>query len=165
MQKYWSHSNSTVGLVHNFPHGILAWEGAFRSAPSSIASSAALTPGCSLGRSRNQRKNATAQITPSAPNATNAQRQLMNTRTVATRNGVNAPPHRALSQRMPCARTRSLDGSQMVKIFVTFGKQPASPAPNRKRHTTMERKFHAAPVAAVKIDHITTTFISTLRGP
>ena len=53
----------------------------------------------------------------------------------------------------------------MVKILVTFGKHPASPTPNRKRHTTIDRKFHAAPVAAVNIDHMTTTFINTLRGP
>lgn len=45
------------------------------------------------------------------------------------------------------------------------GKHPASPAPNRKRHTTIEAKFHAAPVNAVNVDHITTTFMSTLRGP
>src|SRR5688572_22541487 len=106
-----------------------------------------------------------AQNIPKAPKTTNAQRQLMNPRTHATSNGVNAPPHRAASQRIPCARTRSLEGSQIVKIFVTLGKQPASPAPKRNRHTTIDVKFQAAPVAAVKMDHITTTFISTLRGP
>jgi hypothetical protein len=66
---------------------------------------------------------------------------------------------------MPWARTRSFEGSQMVKIFVTFGKHPASPTPNRNRHTTIDTKFQAAPVAAVNSDHITTTFINTLRGP
>ncbi len=41
----------------------------------------------------------------------------------------------------------------MVKDFVKFGKQPASPAPNRNRVTAIEVKLHAQPVAAVKNDH------------
>src|SRR5262245_14627306 len=85
--------------------------------------------------------------------------------TTATKAGVNAPPHLALSQRMPCARTRSVAGSQMVKTLVKFGKHPASPAPKSNRQTIIETRFHAQPVAAVKNDHITTTFISTRRGP
>jgi len=41
--------------------------------------------------------------------------------------------------------TRSFDGIQIVKIFVTFGKHPASPTPKKARHTIIETKFHAAP--------------------
>ena len=66
---------------------------------------------------------------------------------------------------MPCARTRSCSGSQVVKALVRFGKQPASPAPKRKRVTTSETKFQAQPVAAVKKDHQSTMRMSTLRGP
>src|SRR5262249_20539931 len=79
--------------------------------------------------------------------------------------GVNAPPHRALIHMMPCARTRSAGGSQVVKALVTFGKQPASPAPNRKRVATRDAKFHAHPVAAVKNDHQMTIRIRTRRAP
>ena len=83
----------------------------------------------------------------------------------ATASGVSAPPHRALSHRMPCARTRSLSGSQVVKALERLGKQPASPAPNMKRVTVSETKLHAHPVAAVKQDHHSTMRSSTLRGP
>ena len=66
---------------------------------------------------------------------------------------------------MPCARTRSSCGSQSVKTLVRFGKQPASPAPNRNRQTTRDARFQAQPVAAVNTDHMATTRISTFRGP
>ena len=66
---------------------------------------------------------------------------------------------------MACARTRSLPGSQVVKALVRLGKQPASPAPNRKRVTYSEVKLQAQPVAAVKNDHQITMRMSTLRGP
>ena len=64
-----------------------------------------------------------------------------------------------------CARVRSLVGSHALKAFVRLGKQPASPAPNRNRVTTIETWFHAQPVAAVKNDHQSTTRMSTLRAP
>jgi hypothetical protein len=83
----------------------------------------------------------------------------------ATRGGVNAPAQRALSHMMPCARTRSRAGSQVVKALATLGKQPASPAPNRKRVPNSAGKLHAHPVAAVKVDHHSTMRIRTLRGP
>ena len=57
---------------------------------------------------------------------------------------------------MPCARTRSFSGSQVVNALVTFGKQPASPAPKRNRVTASETKFQAQPVAAVKKLHHST---------
>lgn len=53
----------------------------------------------------------------------------------------------------------------MLKALVRFGKQPASPAPNRNLVTTMELRFHMAPVAAVKTDHQMTMRMRTLRGP
>ena len=82
-----------------------------------------------------------------------------------TSSGVNAPPQRALNHMMPCARTRSCTGSHSVNALVTFGKQPASPTPNRNRKNTSETSPHAQPVAMVKSDHIITTRMSTLRGP
>jgi len=78
---------------------------------------------------------------------------------------VKAPPQRAKVHISPCARTRSRRGSHVVKDLVRFGKQPASPAPNRKRVATSEVKLQAQPVAAVKKDHHSTIRISTLRGP
>src|ERR1041385_8171074 len=106
-----------------------------------------------------------AQTTPMLPKNTNAQRHDTNENTHATSNGVNAPPQRALSHIMPCARTRSTAGSQIVKAFVKLGKHPASPIPKQNRQATSEIMFHAQPVAAVKADHMSTTRISTLRGP
>ena len=85
--------------------------------------------------------------------------------TVTTSTGVNAPPHRAPIHMSACARVRSFFGSHVLNAFVRFGKQPASPIPNRKRVTHIEAKFHAHPVAAVKNDHHSTTRTSTLRAP
>ena len=78
---------------------------------------------------------------------------------------MNAPPQRALSHRIACARSRSRDGSHVVNALVRFGKHPASPAPKSARATTSETKFQTQPVAAVKIDHQITMRISTRRGP
>src|SRR6266851_2822181 len=79
--------------------------------------------------------------------------------------GVNAPPQRALSQRMAWARSRSRVGSHVVKARVRLGKQPASPAPKSARVTSRDVAFHTQPVAAVKNDHHTTTRVRTRRGP
>jgi hypothetical protein len=65
----------------------------------------------------------------------------------------------------PCARERSLRGSQVLNALVRFGKHPASPAPKSIRMIHSERKPHAAPVSAVKDDHHSTTRTSTRRGP
>src|SRR6266566_2920324 len=99
------------------------------------------------------------------PKKTNVQRQDTNESTHATRSGVNAPPQRALSHMIPWARTRSAAGNQMVKALVRLGKQPASPAPKQKRQRISERALQAQPVAAVNVDHMTTTRMRTLRGP
>src|SRR2546428_9639025 len=100
-----------------------------------------------------------------APKTVKAFRQETNENTHTTSNGVKAPPQRALNHMMPCARVRSCLGSQVVKAFVKFGKQPASPAPNRNRVTSSAPRFQTQPVAAVKNDHQTTTRIKTFRGP
>src|ERR1043165_7804312 len=99
------------------------------------------------------------------PNNPNACRQDRSEKTHTTSNGVNAPPQRALSHITPTARLRSSRGSQLVNILARFGKQPASPAPNRNRVTSSETRLQAQPVAAVKNDHQTPTRISTWRGP
>src|SRR6266478_7043802 len=106
-----------------------------------------------------------AQTTPSPPKAKNAYRQLTYCRIQTTSKGVKAPPQRAKVHMMPCARTRSTGGSQVVKALVRFGKQPASPAPNRNRVTNMDEKFHMTPVSAVNADHHNTIRIRTFRGP
>src|SRR5258706_258461 len=102
---------------------------------------------------------------PIAPNNANAPRHDIHENTQTTSSGVNAPPQRALSHITRTARLRSVPGSQLVNIFARFGKQPASPAPNKNRVTSSDTRFHAQPVAAVKNDHQSTTRISTLRGP
>ena len=68
----------------------------------------------------------------------NACRQLTNAMTITTSNGVIAPPQRAPIHRTACASVRSRFGSHALKAFVRFGKQPASPAPNRNRTTAIE---------------------------
>src|SRR5258706_16091718 len=102
---------------------------------------------------------------PIAPNSRKACRQDINKKPHTPSNGVNAPPQRALTHITPTARLRSSAGSKLVNIFARLGKQPASPAPKRKRVINSEAAFHAHPVAAVKNDHQSTTRISTLRGP
>src|SRR5262245_8977152 len=102
---------------------------------------------------------------PMAPNNSKACRHDIQENTHTTSSGVKAPPQRALSHITPTARLRSSRGSQLVNILARFGKQPASPAPKRKRVTNSDARFQAQPVAAVKNDHHTTTRMSTLRGP
>src|ERR1043165_5630711 len=102
---------------------------------------------------------------PMKPNNPKARRQDIKENTHTTSNGVNAPPHRALNHITPTARLRSSRGSQLVNILARFGKQPASPAPNRKRVTSSDTRSQTQPAAVVKNDHQTTTRMSTLRGP
>src|SRR5450432_635825 len=83
----------------------------------------------------------------------------------AASKGVNAPPQRALSHMIPCARTRSGAGSHVVKALVRFGNAPDSPMPNSICVIAREVKFHVAPMNAVKNDHQITMRINTLRGP
>src|SRR5687767_8413869 len=107
----------------------------------------------------------TVQTTPSSANKRNAVRQFTKDMTATTSNGVIAPPQRAPIHMTACARVRSTLGSQVLNALVRFGKQPASPAPNRNRVIHIETKFQAQPVAAVKKDHHRTTRTSTLRAP
>ena len=60
---------------------------------------------------------------------------------------------------------RSPTGSQADSMRVRLGKQPASPAPNMKRITHSDARFHAAPVRAVNTDHSSTSWVSTRRTP
>ena len=85
--------------------------------------------------------------------------------TQMTNSGVKAPPQRAPSHSMTCARVRSWSGNQIMNALVRFGKQPASPMPKQNRAMTREARFQTYPVAAVKTDHMITTRINTLRGP
>ena len=48
---------------------------------------------------------------------------------------------------------------------VRLGKQPASPAPNRKRIVHSDTKFQAAPVKAVNSDQARTTWVRMRRTP
>jgi hypothetical protein len=76
-----------------------------------------------------------------------------------------APPRRVPMKITPCALPRSAIGNQLAKLREMLGKAPASPTPNRKRTTSSEAKFHAAPVIIVNADHHRTIRVSTLRGP
>src|ERR1043166_2781242 len=102
---------------------------------------------------------------PMPPNNPKAPRHDIQEKTQTTSSGVNAPPQRALNHITPTARLRSLQGSQLVNILARFGKQPASPAPNRKRVTSNETMFQTQPVAAVNNDQQAATRINTFRGP
>ena len=74
----------------------------------------------------------------------------------STSGGVTAPPQRVHAHISACAFTRSPRGNHWLSMRVRLGKQPASPAPNRKRIASIELKLHAAPVSAVKNDHAST---------
>lgn len=78
---------------------------------------------------------------------------------------MNAPPQRAPIHMIACARVRSCRGSHALNAFVRLGKQPASPAPNRKRVIHIDATFQVQPVAAVKNDHHNTTRARTRRAP
>src|SRR5262249_31488756 len=106
-----------------------------------------------------------AQTKPMTPNRTNVCRHESQDMTQITSSGVNAPPQRALSHMMTCARVRSRLGSQTMNALVKLGKHPASPTPKKNRATSNDVRFQTYPVAAVKSDHMTTTRINTLRGP
>src|SRR3954470_17106578 len=79
--------------------------------------------------------------------------------------GANAPPQRPKAHITAWALTRSDNGNQADSIRVRLGKQPASPAPNRKRTSQSDTRFHAAPVSAVKTDQINTNWLRTQRTP
>ena len=123
------------------------------------------TLGFCAGSSRNQAQKATAQTSPSEPKIGKAWRHPTYDTTQITKGGVNAPPHRALSHMIPCARTRSLFGSHVWKALVRLGKQPASPAPNMNCVVIRAKRLATKPVAAVKHDHHTTMRSNTRRGP
>src|SRR6266516_3080186 len=89
----------------------------------------------------NPRAKKNAQTSPTAPKSTKVLRHDNHDITQITSNGVNAPPQRALNQRMLCARVRCSGGSQIAKDFVRFGKQPASPAPKMRRATSSDARF------------------------
>ena len=82
-----------------------------------------------------------------------------------TISGVNAPPQRAASHMMACARVRSSPANQLLNAFVRFGNAPASPTPNRNRIIVSDQNPVARPVAIVKADHQTTMRVITSRGP
>src|SRR4051794_15659420 len=83
----------------------------------------------------------------------------------ANKNGLNAAPQRAAAQSKPPARPRTARGSQFACTRAMFGYAPASPAPNRNRNVSNERKPVAAPVNAVKNDQASTTRVSASRAP
>src|SRR5262249_22240436 len=102
---------------------------------------------------------------PVRPNATKLARHpqlvTMNSATGAD----SMPPKRDPRNITPFARPRSTTGNQRENVRATFGKAPASPAPNRNRMATNEFKPRAAPVNIVNADHQTTMRVSTRRGP
>src|SRR6202044_3666545 len=104
------------------------------------------------GLSLNQNQNTAHHTSPSEAKATKEIRQPIRPMQANTRGGVAAPPQRAKAHNMACALPRSRAGSHMLSMRVRMGKQPASPAPNRKRMTQRDTTFQAAPVSAVKTD-------------
>ena len=102
---------------------------------------------------------------PIAPNSTKAHRHDIKAKSPTTSGGVNARPQRANIHMTPSRGCVHLAGSQFVNVLVRFGKQPASPAPKKKR----------IPQHGAEIPHEArrggegrppdTTRINTLRGP
>ena len=54
-------------------------------------------------------------MTPMTPKSSNVRRHEIAEISIATSSGVNAPLTRVASQRIACARSRSLTGSQVVE--------------------------------------------------
>ena len=129
------------------------------------ATSSGEIDGCSSGRSRYHARQAAAHTTPVRPKITNDARQPHWEITSSASGTEIMPPTREPSSMTPLARPRSLSGNQRDKLRAMFGNAPASPAPNRKRITTSDRKPCAAPVSMVKADHHNTIRVSTRRGP
>src|SRR5271154_489791 len=122
----------------------------------SIFRSSSLTEGCCRGSSLNQRRKMANQATPKAAKTTKVHLQPNSVTPASTSGGVAAPPQRVHAHIRDCADTRSRAGSHTLSMRVRLGKQPASPAPKRKRMTHSEATFQAAPVSAVKKDHAAT---------
>ena len=94
------------------------------------ASSAGLTAACNSGRSRNQRKNPTAQTKPGTENTTNTRRQLMppssNHPVSAT---ATAPPTDMKLANIPHASARPPRGNQCESELTEHGNKPACATP------------------------------------
>src|SRR5215510_14569078 len=79
--------------------------------------------------------------------------------------GVNAAPKRAPECVTPCAKPRSLAGSQNESARVAVGNAPASPIPKRNRTTYIDHLPRASAVMAVKADHQRAIAANIRRGP
>src|ERR1700755_3581973 len=102
---------------------------------SSSSRSASLTEWCCLGLSLYQNQKIAHQTRPKQANATKEYLQPKRAIAPKTMGGVKAPPQRAKAHRKPRAVTRPRSGSHMLSMRLRIGKQPASPAPKRKRIT------------------------------
>src|SRR5262245_11555183 len=146
--------------------GIGSTGGGSGSAPTRIsASSAAFTAGWRVGSSRNQDQKPAAQMTPTNPKTTNADRQPACSMRTAARYGAVTAPSWAAVNIAPWTRPRSPAGNQREMTRAAFGYAPASPAPNRKRTTNRDTKPNAAPVSIANIDHQTTMRARTASAP
>ena len=106
-----------------------------------------------------------AQMIPISPLTAKVQRQPICTISQGIRNREKAAPKRLPEKLMPCARPRSLTGSQRKNACVAPGNAPASPAPKRNRSASICMAFWTAPVSAVNALQTETTRVSALRGP
>ena len=106
-----------------------------------------------------------AQMIPIKPLTANVHRQPICTISQGIKKRENAAPKRLPEKFMPCARPRSLTGSQRKKACAAPGKAPASPTPKRNRRTSICIALRAAPVRAVKQLQTETTMVRAFRGP
>src|ERR1039458_8429121 len=137
-----------------------------RAAPASIsATSAALTPPFCVGLSRNQPYQTMAQTMPNPPKHKNDCRQPYRIWIGTTTIGVNPAPKRPAIQIMLWARARSATGNHRATTAELLGYAPASPAPNRNRTISSERKLLTKPVIVVNADHQITILLSVFLGP
>ena len=75
--------------------------------------------------------------------------------------GVSPPTRCAPAKKMPCTVPRSRRGIQLENARAAIGQAPASPAPKRKRTSSIEGRLKAAAVAAVNADHHSTIRVRT----
>jgi len=91
--------------------------------------------------------------------------QLCHSISVRTIGAVIAEPVANPTNDTLIARPCSDGGNQRETARAMFGKAPASPAPNRNRISSNDRKPAAAPVSAVNADHQSTIRVSAILAP
>src|SRR5262249_4334554 len=94
-----------------------------------------------------------------------AARQPHRPATQTVRGGVSAEPRRENAWVKPCAKPRSVAGTQNVIARVAVGNAPASPIPKKNRATQKPVAVLAAIINAVSADQYSANVPSIRLGP